>query len=401
VLRLWLLWCVGNVPLAFLHWRHGCSQLALHSHGIHHAISVDLLGLSPSQASASAELTRLLGDSAVWVVLGGKLLVLCWAMVLVSARFHLAHLLVGSISQFLVASAVVACVYQAWLNQGADLDKSWFVAAASSVAPLIAVWNSRIFANHSFGWWIGTCCGCNLLGSRVHSSKATEDVDDGEEGGGDKPSSVIARRALSPRSILVDETFQEAVRRGTASMVACLLQTSVLWKAFDHSIARALVVTRISSSRSSAVRAALALREGATDPVARRRFLASAAGANDPSLAEEVSAEDEGGRFLELEAEMEVTGEHCNTFGALHGGCVLTLVDVATTLAILALDCRRAGVTVDLSASVARPVLRGEKIRIIARVLSLGRRLAFTEADILRAADNKPAAFGRHTKAFP
>ena len=54
--------------------------------------------------------------------------------------------------------------------------------------------------------------------------------------------------------------------------------------------------------------------------------------------------------------------------------------------------------TVDLSASIARPVMRGERIRIVARVLSFGKRLCFTEADIIKA-DGRVAAFGRHTKA--
>lgn len=94
-----------------------------------------------------------------------------------------------------------------------------------------------------------------------------------------------------------------------------------------------------------------------------------------------------------------------NAYGTLHGGATCTLVDVVSTMALLAVDPLRAGVSVDLNCSFLSAAKVGEKIVIEARVLRSGKKLGFTEVDIWKAASGEGSsrvmvATGRHTKAL-
>eukprot|EP00050_Salpingoeca_kvevrii_P001158 m.163680 g.163680 ORF g.163680 m.163680 type:complete len:102 (-) comp10307_c0_seq25:4769-5074(-) len=71
----------------------------------------------------------------------------------------------------------------------------------------------------------------------------------------------------------------------------------------------------------------------------------------------------------------------------------------AGTMALLTKDATRPGVTVDLNASYPSAAKMGSTLRLEARVLKLGRSLAFTEIEIF--ANDNLVVTGRHTKALP
>lgn len=89
-----------------------------------------------------------------------------------------------------------------------------------------------------------------------------------------------------------------------------------------------------------------------------------------------------------------------NTNGTLHGGAIATLVDIAGTLALIALDKDgRPGVTTDLNVSYFNA--GNGTVLATARVLKLGRTLGVITCDLVREADGTPVAQGRMTKYMP
>ncbi len=88
-----------------------------------------------------------------------------------------------------------------------------------------------------------------------------------------------------------------------------------------------------------------------------------------------------------------------STGGTLHGGAVATLVDVMGSLALLAKDHTRGGVSVELNVSYLLAVKAGERVTCKGRVVKLGKALGFTQVD-LYTQSGKLAATGRHTKAM-
>jgi acyl-coenzyme A thioesterase 13 len=101
----------------------------------------------------------------------------------------------------------------------------------------------------------------------------------------------------------------------------------------------------------------------------------------------------------EARVDLEVTPAVQNPNGHLHGGAIATLVDHAGTIAILSADREgRAGVTTDLNVTYFAPALGGSRISAEAKVLKIGRTLAFVTVDVTRAADGVLVAQGRMTK---
>lgn len=122
-------------------------------------------------------------------------------------------------------------------------------------------------------------------------------------------------------------------------------------------------------------------------------------GGYDRGIGEDVMVTKIRGGGGEVECTMTISSHHVNAFGTLHGGCVATLIDCVGTLALLSLDHRRPGVSVELNSSFLRPAPLGSRIRISASVLKYGKRLGYTQVHIFNAAD-EIIAVGRHTKAF-
>lgn len=89
-----------------------------------------------------------------------------------------------------------------------------------------------------------------------------------------------------------------------------------------------------------------------------------------------------------------------NSYGTLHGGAISSLIDIVGTMALLAKDHKRGGVSVDLNLNFLKAAKTGEKVIARGRVLKLGKTLGFTQVDVLAADGLTLLATGRHTKAM-
>jgi acyl-coenzyme A thioesterase 13 len=75
-------------------------------------------------------------------------------------------------------------------------------------------------------------------------------------------------------------------------------------------------------------------------------------------------------------------------------------VDIVGTLALLAKDPTKPGVTVELNCSYVSAAKAGETVEVVGVVLKSGKKLGFTQVDIKRKSDGRLIASGRHTKAL-
>ena len=86
--------------------------------------------------------------------------------------------------------------------------------------------------------------------------------------------------------------------------------------------------------------------------------------------------------------ELDVTGDHLNRSGVVHGGVLMTMIDVACGYAgtwTAAADGARLCVTLDLTTSFVAPALAG-RLTTIATVTGGGRKIFFARAEVRDAA---------------
>ncbi len=100
-----------------------------------------------------------------------------------------------------------------------------------------------------------------------------------------------------------------------------------------------------------------------------------------------------------VETELIVNEGLQNAFGTLHGGASCTLIDVVGTLALLTLDHTRPGVSVELNSSFLSAAKAGELVKCVGVVLKTGKKLGFTQVEVL-GGDGRRIAIGRHIKAL-
>eukprot|EP00037_Helgoeca_nana_P007762 m.70349 g.70349 ORF g.70349 m.70349 type:complete len:196 (-) comp18501_c0_seq3:1409-1996(-) len=100
-------------------------------------------------------------------------------------------------------------------------------------------------------------------------------------------------------------------------------------------------------------------------------------------------------------ADVEITPSLTNAYSTLHGGAIATLVDVLGTLALLAEDPSKPGVSVEINVSYLSAAKVGTHIVAEGTVLRSGRSLGYTEVRLHDTTTKKLVAIGRHTKAFP
>ncbi|CAJ0576522.1 unnamed protein product, partial [Mesorhabditis spiculigera] len=110
-----------------------------------------------------------------------------------------------------------------------------------------------------------------------------------------------------------------------------------------------------------------------------------------------VTSVSEGKVRLEFDVEKNMT----NPFGTLHGGYTATLIDIATTTALLATERAAPGVSVDLHVSYLGAAKLGETVVLDAEIIKAGRTTAFTKASLFIKDTDKQIATGLHTKALP
>jgi uncharacterized protein (TIGR00369 family) len=132
-------------------------------------------------------------------------------------------------------------------------------------------------------------------------------------------------------------------------------------------------------------------------------FCIRALGGNDDDAAGEMSPPTlgelfdqiglrQGGATDEHTMELPVSPQVVNTSGALQGGLIATLVDVAGgQLGLKYLPADSGMTTTDLFVRYLRPISSGSA-RAVARVLRAGRRAVVTQVDIFRSSDDELAA---------
>ena len=95
---------------------------------------------------------------------------------------------------------------------------------------------------------------------------------------------------------------------------------------------------------------------------------------------------------------LTVTPPIMNFLGSLHGGAIATVVDEATTLALIAAG-HFPGVSTNLDVQYTKGCAEGDVVRVEARVLRAGRTVAFTECRLYSTTyPNELLARGTHTK---
>jgi len=98
---------------------------------------------------------------------------------------------------------------------------------------------------------------------------------------------------------------------------------------------------------------------------------------------------------------LKVEPSFCNYMGSIHGGALTTIVDCATTLAILNVDRNlRKSVSAELNFSFMNPATTKDQLLIRAECSKVGKSLAFTSADIFTEEGLKMVGKGQHIKAM-
>ncbi|XP_018571861.1 acyl-coenzyme A thioesterase 13 [Anoplophora glabripennis] len=98
-------------------------------------------------------------------------------------------------------------------------------------------------------------------------------------------------------------------------------------------------------------------------------------------------------------AEMEVSEEHTNPLGGLHGGFSATLVDNISSYGLLSHKFGSVpSVSVDLHTTYLRGAKIGDTIEIDARTLRVGKSLAVLEVYIKNKVTGELLVKGSHTK---
>lgn len=97
---------------------------------------------------------------------------------------------------------------------------------------------------------------------------------------------------------------------------------------------------------------------------------------------------------------MAIGPNHRNVEGVVHGGAIASLADQAAMRAVQTLlSRRRVSRTIQMDIHYVAPA-RGARLTGEARVLKMGRRLAFSDAEV-RDEDGTVVALARCTIAFP
>lgn len=99
---------------------------------------------------------------------------------------------------------------------------------------------------------------------------------------------------------------------------------------------------------------------------------------------------------------LDLTSDHVNSRGGLHGAASATIVDFTTGLSISAWDLRSStGASVDMHISYLSTAAAGETLEIVATAERVGGSLAYTTVRISKITEDderKLVALGQHTK---
>ncbi|KAH6912466.1 HotDog domain-containing protein [Coprinopsis sp. MPI-PUGE-AT-0042] len=104
--------------------------------------------------------------------------------------------------------------------------------------------------------------------------------------------------------------------------------------------------------------------------------------------------------------EMEVAEDMLNGGGNIHGGCSAFLVDVCSTLALMALDIATTGkfnrsVSQSLNIVYHSPAALGDRIRIVNQTMTVGARAQSARTEIWNLTHHRLVSSGTHIKMVP
>jgi len=88
-----------------------------------------------------------------------------------------------------------------------------------------------------------------------------------------------------------------------------------------------------------------------------------------------------------------------NMFGAMHGGCIATLVDVVSTAALVTVT-GKPGVSVSLALNYVRPGSANRELEVRSTVVKYGLKLGTISTDVVDVASGETVATGTHVKAI-
>lgn len=106
-------------------------------------------------------------------------------------------------------------------------------------------------------------------------------------------------------------------------------------------------------------------------------------------------------REHEILFKYKVHKESLNYWGAMHGGAISTLIDIASTIAITALDKNhRKNISIELSTNFLSPASPESDIYVLCKISKIGKNIAFSTIDLFDSQNLKTIATSSHTKAM-
>lgn len=96
-----------------------------------------------------------------------------------------------------------------------------------------------------------------------------------------------------------------------------------------------------------------------------------------------------------------IHNETLNYWGAMHGGAISTLIDIASTIAITGLDkTSRKNISIELSTKFLLPAKPNNDIYVLCKVPKIGKNIAYSTIELIDTDNLKVIATASHTKAM-
>ncbi|KAL5336222.1 HotDog domain-containing protein [Aspergillus crustosus] len=100
---------------------------------------------------------------------------------------------------------------------------------------------------------------------------------------------------------------------------------------------------------------------------------------------------------------LTIAPEHTNVLGNLHGGCAATIFDILSSMILLGASkpgvFEFGGVSRHLDVTYLRPVPVGTTVKLVSRMVHMGKRLALMRSEIVRVDDGAVCIVSDHEKA--
>lgn len=100
---------------------------------------------------------------------------------------------------------------------------------------------------------------------------------------------------------------------------------------------------------------------------------------------------------------LTIAPKHCNYLGNLHGGCAATLFDTLSSMILLGVSkpgfFQLGGVSRHLDVTYLRPVPVGTRVKLVSKVVNIGKRLALMRSEIVRVDTGAVCMVSDHEKA--